>query len=275
MASRGAGGHGSVDVSAGTKRVLFVRHAEGVHNATENWDIPDPELTEKGAGQAQELRAALAAQGVFQELELIVVSPLRRTLRTALLAFPAGIPRFVTALHRERWSGRCDEGSSAPALCAALPDVATWPGLDTLGERWWASAPEDFPARALAFRRWLVARPESTLAVVGHGAFSKELLGRDVNKTEAVWVEVSGPDGAISILPGPSVHAGSTRMADMSGFQITPLEWSPSLGQVSFHYLTVPARVANDPGPPSNFLCPCPKKITSTDHAKHARGPHP
>jgi broad specificity phosphatase PhoE len=229
--------HGSADVSAGTKRVLFVRHAEGVHNATENWDIPDPELTVKGVGQAQALHAALAARGVFPELELIVVSPLRRTLRTALLAFPTGIPRLVSALHRERWSGRCDEGSSAPALCAALPDVATWPGLDTLGDGWWASAPEDVPARALAFRRWLVARPESTLAVVGHGAFSKVLLGHDMNKTEAVWAEVSGPDGAISILHGPSVHAGFTQMAAMSdemggGFQITPLEWSPSLGLV-------------------------------------------
>ena len=90
------------------KTVLFIRHAEGTHNqaareegevAYKSWEWEDAELTAVGIAQARGgLRRRVRGQkeedggeegegGTEEALELVVVSPLRRTLHTAMLAF--------------------------------------------------------------------------------------------------------------------------------------------------------------------------------------------
>jgi hypothetical protein len=63
----------------------------------EEYDIPDPVLSQKGKQQCATLSEHLQTnQPLSQKVELIVASPLRRTLQTAQLSFPwlisSGIP---------------------------------------------------------------------------------------------------------------------------------------------------------------------------------------
>ena len=70
------------------------RHAEALHNeafkvrgrvAYTDPQFLDPELTELGKQQCLELKPQVMER--LHSMELVVVSPLRRTLQTALLAF--------------------------------------------------------------------------------------------------------------------------------------------------------------------------------------------
>lgn len=102
----------SIFLAERTKKVHFIRHAEGFHNvatketgsndcllrgdkpATEH-PLYDSRLTEKGIRQAEDLKEYLARRPSgsrsFTAFDLVVVSPLTRTCETALHVF--GQPR--------------------------------------------------------------------------------------------------------------------------------------------------------------------------------------
>jgi len=111
----------SIFLADQTRKVHFIRHAEGYHNAetektgnnycllrgafTKASDHPlyDAQLTPKGIKQAQKLRSILAHRPSggrsFTAFDLVVVSPLTRTCETALQVFgrprPPGMPGFL------------------------------------------------------------------------------------------------------------------------------------------------------------------------------------
>jgi broad specificity phosphatase PhoE len=62
-------------------------------------------------------------------------------------------------------------GVAKSALAALHPAVAGWGGWAALPEEWSEHRVDHaaFEARGPAFRAWLAARPEATVAVVGHG----------------------------------------------------------------------------------------------------------
>ncbi|CAK7240199.1 MAG: hypothetical protein STHCBS139747_001637 [Sporothrix thermara] len=65
----------------------FVRHAQGFHNlCSDNLRMPDPLLTPLGEQQCAELQKLYGAEN-HAKVALLVASPLRRTLQTALLSF--------------------------------------------------------------------------------------------------------------------------------------------------------------------------------------------
>jgi broad specificity phosphatase PhoE len=69
--------------------VHCVRHAQGVHNLSHaNHHLLDPELTPLGEEQARALGARFPA---LENIQLILSSPLRRAIQTALLAFPSQV----------------------------------------------------------------------------------------------------------------------------------------------------------------------------------------
>lgn len=194
------------------KRVLFVRHAEGLHNQDERdwpewWDsggcthpmYRDARLTARGESQCAVLRDQLAAtqQGV---VDLVVVSSLSRAIQTAELSFGAlggARPPFVsTELCRERISKyTCDWRRPRSELQVDFPAV-DFSLLEGEEDQLWhrkehwpsESDAEATTARAGAFLRWLAGRPERRIAVVSHWVFLQHLL----RAYDSVEVEAMG-----------------------------------------------------------------------------------
>ncbi|KAF5543110.1 histidine phosphatase superfamily clade-1 [Fusarium mexicanum] len=98
-----------------------VRHGQGVHNLSyANHDLHDPELTPLGEEQAQALTTRFPE--LANNVELIVSSPLRRTIQTALLAFPSKLKSGMQVLAwsevQEASDLICDTGSHLPDIKA-------------------------------------------------------------------------------------------------------------------------------------------------------------
>lgn len=188
------------------KTIHLIRHAQSRHNARvlevpeENMARMDPALrdaplTELGFQQAQRLAEELTA---LREIELVVTSPLTRAIQTTLAAFgnhPA--PRIVEHLHREHQDSFCDIGRSPAELKAEFPMLH----FDHLDDPWWQVAPEhegpylretmaSLEIRVATFSNWLAARPEQTIAVVGHGTFLRTLTRNAFANAERLVVRM-------------------------------------------------------------------------------------
>ena len=175
------------------KHIHFIRHAQSEHNAraaiTLDEDIlrydpalRDARLTALGQDQAKALAAEVSG---LRDIELVVVSPLTRTIQTTLAAFadhPA--PRLIEPLHREKQESYCDIGRAPHMLAVEFASLA----FDHLDDPWWFDGPLDgapypretmeaFEHRVTRFADWLSARPEYCIAVVGHGTFLRHLTG--------------------------------------------------------------------------------------------------
>lgn len=119
----------------------------------------------------------------MRQVELIVTSPLQRTLQTTNKALDflikRGIPVIPMAELQETTENPIDIGSPLAEL------KQTWPDFD------WSQIDPIFPAkegiykfsqdalleRGVAARRWLANRPEKVIAVVSHAGFLRIGLG--------------------------------------------------------------------------------------------------
>lgn len=214
-----------------TKKIHFIRHAEGYHNvktaetgsntclhrgdvAAKDHPLWDARLTPKGIQQAQELREYLAHRPSggrsFTAFDLVVVSPLTRTLETAKHIFgrprTPGMPAFLdpgkapenTEEHamghrvpaprilvreecRERWGEYvCDGRRNMSEI------VKEFPGFDFSEveydeDMFYEDERESDPHcwdRAVTFLEWLNKRPEKCIAVVTHSSFLRHLFGQ-------------------------------------------------------------------------------------------------
>jgi broad specificity phosphatase PhoE len=141
--------------------------------------LPDPALTELGFGdQCKELAKFLQNDlPLAQKIDLIVISPMRRTLQTAQQGLgwlmERGVPVILRAEWQENSDKPCDTGSP-------ISDMAKeWPQFD------WSVVDPTYPAkvglyefsktgltqRGIAARKWLRERPEKVIAVVSHSGF--------------------------------------------------------------------------------------------------------
>ncbi|PGH14303.1 hypothetical protein AJ79_03125 [Helicocarpus griseus UAMH5409] len=160
--------------------VHCVRHAQGYHNLSQaNHILLDPLLTPHGEKQCKELNAAFPRHS---NIDLVVASPLRRTLYTALLSFEGeikskdlkiiGLPDI-----QETSDVACDTGSDLNVLQKEVTDNSLPVDLSLVGEDWnsnkgkFAPSAEAISDRAREARRWLKARPEKEIVLVSHGGF--------------------------------------------------------------------------------------------------------
>lgn len=205
----------------GGKLVWFVRHAEALHNASGDSSVRDPGLTKTGREQA----LALAASGALRvDAQLVVASPMRRTLETASLALPAHVApharRVACSLVQEIGTSNADTGRPphelrAEAAAADALDAAQF-DLTELEEMWyvkpapWCKARQialadgaaALAARRRAFVRWLRARPEQRIVVVTHHGFVCHLLATELANCEVLAVELlADADGADADAP--------------------------------------------------------------------------
>jgi len=195
----------------GTRRktIWFIRHGQSEHNVLYHSgqkdaaiSLLDPELTEEGKMQAISAsgdrllnRPIYTRDQKRQGLQLVVASPLRRTVDTALLAFQDWLPgepkrrgwHRVHLLSDLREIGRevvpCNTGSPLDTLKerfkvdSRLIDFRevqpSWDQEDSLEEDYCSAV----HARLNRFRVWLAQRRESRIAVVAHHNILAALLG--------------------------------------------------------------------------------------------------
>ena len=139
----------------------------------------DARLTPFGETQSATLQPVLAA---LPHPEVVLVSPLSRTVQTALIAFaaaPAPVRLVCEELIRERNGAHpCDRRRPTAELRAAFPTV-DFSSLRAETDDTWTVAREPWEgtvARATAFLHRLAALPERVVAAVTHNDFLQALL---------------------------------------------------------------------------------------------------
>lgn len=119
-------------------RLHVVRHAEGIHNPLHDKTIPDPPLTQKGIEQCERLSEIFPFK---QDVGLVLASPLKRTVQTALFGFqqtldekyynsdvpgsgrPQGAQLILEPYLQAHSSRPCDTGSCQSILRLEMPHL--------------------------------------------------------------------------------------------------------------------------------------------------------
>jgi broad specificity phosphatase PhoE len=172
--------------------VHLIRHAQSTFNAafTETRIDPfhfDARLSPLGLSQVEDARPRARAL----PCDIVITTPLTRALQTATGLFGVHAPIEVECLHREWQEHSCDMGRSPKLLAEEFPHLT----FNHLDDPWWhhldpdtngvAVEPLDnFYTRVADFRRWLKARPEKAIVVVGHGHFFRHLAGHEFANCE-------------------------------------------------------------------------------------------
>ncbi|KAI1408348.1 phosphoglycerate mutase-like protein [Hypoxylon sp. FL1857] len=162
--------------------VILVRHAQALHNAERNFSIHDPDLTEEGHEQCADLRKSLVENPLARQAEAIIVSPLRRTIQTALrsvdwLVEEKGIKIEANADWQENSAKPCDTGSAIDKLEQEFPMVdfskvdPVFPDKTSPAASRYHFTKAAILNRAQSALKSLYARPEKVVIVVSHSAF--------------------------------------------------------------------------------------------------------
>ena len=152
--------------------------------------IPDARLAKRGREQVRAAAAEVHRLGI----ELVVTSPLTRTIETALGLFEgaSSMPVFlVEPLLRERLGDSCDIGRPPAELAAEFPAL----DFAHLDDPWWYQGEPDergipieprdqFERRAAAFESWLRSRTEQSILVVSHRGFLRCLGAGEIGNCE-------------------------------------------------------------------------------------------
>jgi broad specificity phosphatase PhoE len=214
------------------KEVYFIRHGESLYNewrtnsfyncqclCTCDPMIYDPDLSNKGRAQVEELRQAVSTvDGIASRVQLVVTSPLSRAVDTCLGAFfppdsaaatrPYGDKPIVCSLHRERLHTSGDVGIPLDDLDVKYEgrlDLSDLRRSSPHPEHWWYEVEPKDGARSInresaaktqqrveMFLKWLSLRPETCIAVVGHSAYIKSLtrMRRKLRNCEIVRFDI-------------------------------------------------------------------------------------
>ena len=182
-----------------TKTLHFVRHAQGEHNVAGaadpingylREDLVDAVLTEHGINQCKEVYDKYfgdADKNIIHDVQLIVVSPMRRTLQTATHCFADHVEKtpvpFVAVEHLREQTGLhpCDlrhpisqHASNFPHVCFQQVEHEEDPLYHRYsGKR---EPDEEVNNRVREFFQWLMEREEDNIAVVTHSAYLRNMF---------------------------------------------------------------------------------------------------
>ncbi|KAJ0085687.1 hypothetical protein Patl1_08715 [Pistacia atlantica] len=174
----------------GCKILHLVRHAQGVHNteigkgpgALLSQELFDAQLSDLGFKQVEKLRKEVEDKGLTKKIDLVIASPMLRTLQTAVGVFGG-----------KSQANRFDVHTSTAGNCAKFdgpPIIA----VEQCRERWieseddilWKAevreSHEEVAARGMKFLKWLWTRQEKEIAIVSHGIFLQQTLKKLVKE---------------------------------------------------------------------------------------------
>lgn len=197
------------------KIVHLVRHAQGIHNLVPEGtpktspELFDASLSTVGWEEVDNLREDVHATGLLKRIELVITSPLLRTLQTATGAFGGDKvkdgedaapllmvadaknnrdavsslecpPLIAVELCRERLGiNTCDKRRNISEYKHLFPAI-DFSLIETDDDTMWTpdvrENDEDLAARGIKFINWLCSRKEREIAVVTHSAFLSETL---------------------------------------------------------------------------------------------------
>mmetsp|Transcript_8065 Transcript_8065/g.23734 ORF Transcript_8065/g.23734 Transcript_8065/m.23734 type:complete len:345 (+) Transcript_8065:56-1090(+) len=187
----------------GHKTIYLVRHGQADHNVTGDLTKRDPRLTDLGRRQSRLLDVAPVLIG--RQVELVVSSPLRRTLETAAIGFgeASPTPRFVAHPDaQETGSHPSDTGVPAEELKEEFGKLFDL----SLCETDWFVKPAPFDPQRLQVQQqgitalrermarlaaWLLAQPEQSIALVAHHGVFGHLPGVEMELSNCEVVEAS------------------------------------------------------------------------------------
>lgn len=163
----------------------IIRHAQGLHNVNHaDHNLQDPSLTPYGIQQSKDIAKVFPIP--LHSIDLIISSPLRRAVYTALCAFePIIEEKEVNVIAQpllQEWSDLpCDIPLSTAELQKEFSDAPV--DLSLLKGRWnvkeglYAIGKESIERRAAEARRWLKDLEERNVVVMTHGGFVHYLTG--------------------------------------------------------------------------------------------------
>jgi broad specificity phosphatase PhoE len=163
-------------------KLLLIRHAQALHNVDGDWSFRDPKLSELGEQQSRELHKSLKESKIGNEVEVIVVSAMRRTLQTATIGLDWLIKKGVKVMPDASWQENadkpCDTGSPISVMKKEFPQYdfssvdPSYPDKTTdLSTNPYAFTQKAILARGQTCLKALYARPEKVIAVVSHSGF--------------------------------------------------------------------------------------------------------
>ncbi|XP_039015530.1 phosphoglycerate mutase-like protein 1 [Hibiscus syriacus] len=181
------------------KLIHLVRHAQGKHNLEADksrdpltsFEYLDAELSPLGWQQVRDQRKDVCSSGLLKGIEVVISSPMSRTLQTAVGIFHGEDDEDSTTVHlppiiayelcRERLGKfECDKRRSISHYQSRFPavdfslieneDDILWKGGDQIETH------EAVRARAMKFTQWLWEREEKEIAVVSHGVYLQQAM---------------------------------------------------------------------------------------------------
>ncbi len=188
----------------------------GYHNlSVANHSMLDPSLTPFGEQQCRELVEKFP---FHDSIDLLVASPLRRTIYTTLLGFKPEIERGMTVIAlpeiQETADVPCDTGTDIGLLKKEMEGKPV--DLSRVMEGWnsktgrWAPTAKALENRAREARQWLKARPEKEIVVVTHGGLL-HYLTEEWTDYKKSW----GMDGSAKIIGSMAlIHLNRHRMEE-------------------------------------------------------------
>ncbi|KAM3393060.1 hypothetical protein ACQJBY_013966 [Aegilops geniculata] len=211
------------------KTIYLVRHAQGIHNVEGEKDFAayksqallDAQLTPLGWSQVDTLRDHVTKCGLAKKIELVIVSPLLRTMQTAVGVFGGGnytdgasasplmvegagnsgrqpisslnCPPFlaVEACREHLGVHPCDKRSSITKYRTLFPAIdfsLIENDEDVLWEPDVRETNEAVALRGMKFFDWLWTREEKEIAIVSHSGFlyhTLNMYGKECHPTIA------------------------------------------------------------------------------------------
>lgn len=160
------------------KNVYWVRHAEALSNISEfNYEIVDPGLTSLGYTQCDDLKKYLQSNKIIDLIDLIVVSPLERTLETCnkIINHNNFIPIISIDEIREHINHPCHKRKLISKKKSQYKFVnfnQIIDDSDSMYNQFNGNEPKsNVISRCEWFVKWLKNRREKNILVITHGNF--------------------------------------------------------------------------------------------------------
>jgi len=179
------------------KTLYFIRHAQATHNPDvdkygkdilTDWKYFDAELTMKGKEQRKNI---LKEKELLEEVDVIFVSPLHRTLETSEILYDLNKPIIAFEMVRERLGVRpCDKRKSITEQKLRFPYVDFSLCEDDEDKLWkldHRETEEELKQRIINFLEWIKTKSYTKIVIITHNGYILRLCNKVLNmKVEKV-----------------------------------------------------------------------------------------